>query len=659
MARFKSYSELDSPHATDGDMAFVRMISRLNPEQLQQGDLAYSQNGRMDNDRTWVPRKGVDVFASAIPLEDILTLPFNLDDAGTPPELNDTAVNGVYGACQFVDPATGIRHILILTNSKAIAIEIDFGVGPFYYYAPDGVTRYLEPSGGFYIVANTFDVSYPGGVTLGGDVDAIQALDKVLVFRDGQTAWEWDGIVAGANAFAEVSTTPTAVTVDSGTDNAVVVDGVVTVTNGAGHGRSTGDVVTVYFADDSGLVEGDKYEIVLGDSGGLNPTTKYSFNAEIADGTYSLTLGGKQPLGGGYIAMPDPAWGVYHENRLIVPYARSLDSGGTTDDELIFSDIFDIETFDPIRHQFRMGAGSADSLVGVSPLLNDRLLVLNRNSVHVISGVSGSLNDATRTEITREVGCVARKTIAEVGGTIMWLSDQGVYSVTYGQELNLIANSIPVSEPIENLIRQINWEYAENAVAAYADNRYFLAVPYGSSTVNNTVFVYNFLNQGWESVDTYPDGFNIKDMLVVPYNGKNTVFFLNEDGAVHQTEFNVGVDYYQNDASSTQTKNIDGQGLGRSFNFGTHDIKRFNRASCLVDGSNNTGTLQLQAVLTDPNRTTEIENRNIFAGQDYTLKNRIGKRGYALQMKWATNTAKIRGYTVEAIVSNRSNADRS
>jgi hypothetical protein len=58
-------------------------------------------------------------------------------------------------------------------------------------------------------------------------VNAIQALDKVLVFRDGQTAWEWDGIVAGANAFAEVSTTPTAVTVDSGTDNAVVADGVV------------------------------------------------------------------------------------------------------------------------------------------------------------------------------------------------------------------------------------------------------------------------------------------------------------------------------------------------------------------------------------------------------------------------------------------------
>jgi hypothetical protein len=68
----------------------------------------------------------------------------------------------VYGACQFVDPTTGIRHILVLTNSKAIAIEIDFGVGPFYYYAPDGVTRYLEPSGGFYIVSNTFDVSYPG-----------------------------------------------------------------------------------------------------------------------------------------------------------------------------------------------------------------------------------------------------------------------------------------------------------------------------------------------------------------------------------------------------------------------------------------------------------------------------------------------------------------
>jgi hypothetical protein len=306
-----------------------------------------------------------------------------------------------------------------------------------------------------------------------------------------------------------------------------------------------------------------------------------------------------------------------------------------------------------------MGAGSADSLVGVSPLLNDRLLVLNRNSVHVISGVSGSLNDATRTEVTREVGCVARKTITEVGGTTMWLSDQGVYSVTYGEELALIANSIPVSEPIENLIRQINWNYAENAVAAYADNRYFLAVPFGSSTVNNTVFVYNFLNQGWESVDTYPDGFNIKDILVVPYNGKNTVFFVNETGAVHETDKQAGADRYQNDATATETQNIDGQGLGRSFNFGTHDIKRFNRASCLTEGDVGTGTLKLYAVLTDPDSEKIIENRTISARDDYTLKSRIGRRGYALQMKWETNTAKMRGYTVEAIVSNRSNADRS
>jgi hypothetical protein len=90
MARFKSYSNLDSPHATDGDMAFVRMVSRLNPEQLQQGDLAYSQNGRMDNDRTWVPRKGVDVFAEAIPrlmpctgLVSLLTQPLASDTSSS------------------------------------------------------------------------------------------------------------------------------------------------------------------------------------------------------------------------------------------------------------------------------------------------------------------------------------------------------------------------------------------------------------------------------------------------------------------------------------------------------------------------------------------------------------------------------------------------
>jgi hypothetical protein len=306
-----------------------------------------------------------------------------------------------------------------------------------------------------------------------------------------------------------------------------------------------------------------------------------------------------------------------------------------------------------------MGGGKGDPVIGVSPLLDDRLLVFCRRSVHVIGGVSGSLQDATRTEITREIGCVARNTIQEIGGTVVWLSDQGVYTVSYGQELNLMANSIPLSEPIENQIRQINWAQASNAVAAYNDNRYYLAVPYNGSSDNNVVFVYNFLNQGWESVDTYPEGFNITNIIVTPYEGKNTVFLVNEDGAVHRADVQGGADRYQNDASETLTQTIDGQVLTKLHTFGTTDNKRFNRASVLAEGDVGTGTLKVSALTRDPEAEKVIDEQLISAREDYNLKGRIAKRGYGAQLKMETSSAKIRGYTVDAIVNNMSNSDKS
>jgi hypothetical protein len=713
MARFRTYGALDDPHATDGDTSFVRMVTRVNPEQLQSGDLAYSQNGRMDNDRTWQPRKGLSVWSK--PLDLSASVP-QLDDNGTPLQLpfdlNDAGVNAVYGSTEFVDPVNGNRYVIIATNAKLLAIEAD----------DNNATAYT--------------VKYPNSGTLSEDVEIVQALDSLLLFRGGLNAWKFrKGLAVGSSwllsasrtsnvvtiqtneahglttgdivqvagisyigdnpngdfevtvtsdttftysntgvddffpitttiesvypVMEAVSTVASATTTDTGTDNAEVADGVVTVTTAFAHGRSSGDLLTIYYAGDSGLIDGDRYEIVLGDIDGNDETTKYHFNAEIDDGTYTIALGGKAPLGGGYIAMPDPAWGIYHENRLIVPYARALDSG-TTDDEIVFSDIFDYETFDPIRNQFRMGGGSGDKLVGLSPLLDDRLLVFCRRSIHLITGVSGSLSDSSRTELTREVGCIARKSIVEVGGQVLWLSDQGIYSVAYGGELNLIANAMPLSEPIENQVRQINWAYASNAVGSYVDNRYFLAVPMGSSTVNNTVLVYNFLNQGWESIDTFPDGFNITNMLILPVDGKNTLFLVNSSGAVHLTEQNLGSDSYQNDAGGgTQQTEIYAYAKTRRYTFGTFDIKRFSRASTITTGIYGEGLLDVYILTTDPNSTRKIESANIGDEEDYNLRSRIGMRGYGAQLQFETSTAKIRGCTLDAIISSRANTDRS
>jgi len=402
MPRYRSYGNLDNPHATDGDVAFVRWVSRINPEQLQAGEVNYSQNGRMDNDRTWQPRNGLSVFSPALNIESTLNFPFAYDDS-SPPTYDDGVINGVYGAGYFVDPVTGAGYIMIVTNNKVILINIGDPTTGGYYLRPDGSSLYVRPGGGFYTFDSRSEVTYPGGITIDSPVEIIQALDKVFVFRDGQNALIWDGDLSGSLVFAEASDTATTVSVDDGASNTVVTDGLVEVTKAA-HGRSTGDIVKIYDAGASNLTVGDKYEITVVD------VDTYTFKAEIADGTFTVTLGGKQPLSGGYIAMPDPAWGVFHEGRLIVPYQRNLETG-VSRDEIVFSDIFDTDTYDPILNQFRFASGSADYVVGVSPLLDNRLIVFNRRSIHLLDGVRGSLDDAQQTEITREIGCIARKRV--------------------------------------------------------------------------------------------------------------------------------------------------------------------------------------------------------------------------------------------------------
>ena len=57
---------MDSQQVDDGDTAFQRINSRLRPDQLKPGEVAVSQNGRMDVDGAWQVRKGISVFGTPI-----------------------------------------------------------------------------------------------------------------------------------------------------------------------------------------------------------------------------------------------------------------------------------------------------------------------------------------------------------------------------------------------------------------------------------------------------------------------------------------------------------------------------------------------------------------------------------------------------------------
>jgi hypothetical protein len=169
MSRFREYTELDDQHLTDGDRGFFRMVTRQRGERLQAGEVAMSQNGRMETDGNWQVRDGVAVVSPNIEFDgNPLILPFTLDDGGTPPVLDDLGVAAVYGSAVFSDPVTDVEYVVVLINSFALLVNIT--------------------------TKETVRLPYPVGVTLNAGVDGLQVFDKFRVFRGpNAVSIEWDG----------------------------------------------------------------------------------------------------------------------------------------------------------------------------------------------------------------------------------------------------------------------------------------------------------------------------------------------------------------------------------------------------------------------------------------------------------------------------------
>lgn len=695
MPRYASFGRLDSQLVDDADTAFVRVNQRLRPDQLKPGEVAVSQNGRMDLDGSWQTRKGYrNVFATITSGAGAPVLPINL-----PFNLNDGAVNAIYGTGLYSDPVSqSTEYVVLATNSSAKLVNTST------------------------LAATT--INYPTGYTVDSSCTVLQAFENLFIFRDGQVAFEWHGFIppivsalrqgneahitvashhhvqkddiivvsgitgyTGTNpngTFTVKNVTATEIhynntgsnesgwgvasatinnafeLVNRGTytqplvydtaGNTSISNGIVTVTE-AGHLIEAGDLVMVSNKGDTDLnplTEYRVYEVTA---------TTFLFKADAKDiAGATIAVGKRQSIGLGYTHMPAPPWAIYHQRRLWMPFnytmtgpsASPIITSRNTKDELIASDILDEQTYDQIQNQFKIASGGADYVVGLQPFAEDALVVFARNSIHLIRGVGADLGNSSVQEITREVGAVARKSITQVGNQIFFLSDNGVYAVDFDQLYNLRGATTPLSEPINPLMARINKSYAANAVAVYHDNRYYLAVPLDSSTVNNAILVYNFLNQGWESVDLISsDKWNIIGFVRSGAGTTNRLHVISKEGGIHMIDeaASSGQNDYQDYlclgiGTAAAYQNINSILTTRQYTYSTMDRKRFNTYELHVESATNVqsdASLSLEIENPDSivnlSTISDIYGSSVPSAEDLSLRGRLGnKRGYGAQL---------------------------
>ena len=431
-----------------------------------------------------------------------------------------------------------------------------------------------------------------------------------------------------------------------------ILDGKATATFSSAldmNGTKIGARIEIENPGTSPLITGEDYVIAERTE---NPATlSFYVQHEDASNEQGVIFQQHSSVGLGFTHMPAPEYAIYHQRRMVMPFKYSVNDAVNTFtyrkilDEVIISDILDSNTYDQLYAQYRFNAGASDYNVGLHSFSDDNLLVFNRNSVHLVSGAG---QDAKVQLITNEVGCVARKSIVQVGNNVLFLSDNGVYGANFQDLYNLRGNEIPLSSSINPVIQRINRSVWDKSVAVYFDNRYYLAVALDNSPVNNAILIYNFINKQWESIDTTEDiNWNILDLIVAGKKTNRAVYAINTLGGLHKIDaradaFDVlSTEITTQENSAGVIHRIPASVTTRQFTFGSIDRKRWNSFDLHLQSSiDNESNLDISAELENIDATVNLgtlkglnSGSNLAPNEDVSVRGRIGnRRAYGMQI---------------------------
>ncbi len=720
MARYESYGAQDTVYQDGIDTNFNAVNNRVRPDALNQGVLQESDNFRFDVGGIAQVRKSIEVKSAPLTLDATraFTLPFRCyaNVTSTNVQISSTTLTFTFSSHSFVNDTlvfindvpgvTGFdagNYIVTVSGGSTTQFSITVAgiggspssttvvcgapalsaafltevYGSCVYSDPSGVDpeEYIILAGNANAVAvkisdnSTTSISYPSGILLSSSVNMIQAFNKIIIFRNGSTALEWNGTLTGSPAFTKVPNGSfTQPTLKSTTNGCTIVSSKVTVTlanSSTDSPLAVGDKITIVDKGGTALTVGKEFEIAEASD------TDFSFFAnddEVPNvSNVAIELTKRVSAGEGFIHMPAADFGIVHSERLVVPFL--FDSAAVPSrrednpvDEVIFSEPFIDEQYDPVKGRGRLFPGRADSIVGLFSFTDDALIIFNRNSIFKYQPTV-DLASMKKTLITDEVGLVAKDSVVQVGNNILFLSDNGVYGASFQDLYNLRGNDAPLSQPIQKTINRINKDHQHKSVATYFNNRYFLAVPLDDSTRLNALIIYNFLTKSWESVDTVGStdisnnavNFDFNNLLVAGDGSNRGVYTINRLGGVHRLVANES-QYDQvitQIDGSTQSVKIPAKLRTRQFNFQNTERKKWNSFELQLESSQGESsnfdiTFNLdnpvEAIsggkMSDYLATDSYESdfnynpSNLPAGESVSIRGRIGnRRAYGLDIE--------------------------
>ena len=653
---------LESPIQRDGDMGFAGYASRINPVTLPAGMLQLSENMRLDRGVA-VTRKGAKRMADSISIASSpLTVPFVLTP-NPAPVVQASYSGGVFAACVFRSPdqIQSAEIVVLAGGDRAYTVLLDdnqsfAGVWSGGFLVDETDDPIVDENGNTIVISVLAqELTYPTSpdelVEPTDTVSMVQAFNRLYLLREADASrpgWTLKNVTTGGITVAGTVATVNLTAHDYPVGARVRIEG---GTPAAFNGHEY----------DITAIATDTFEITVPNGTATDATTAGRTVRRVKaplywDGigtAFIRSPGGVPAVGPTYNTLRSVGFATYVNNRLVIPDGRN---------QVAISDVLDANTYDPFWASFRAGSGSNDFVVAVHPWVEGAFLVFCRKSIWIAtvnqfastdgSGFSIDTPVTNLQLLTDEVGCAARRSIQTAGAFVYFLSDAGVYRLDSQLDLKLRGDTKPLSDPIADQLGNLNASLLKDSVGLWYSNRYYLAVPLAGSDNNNGVFLYNALNDAWETRDVY--GFGVDDFLVATRADARRLFVSNQAGKLMLLD-EIEAGDQSPDAQADVITPVPGRIVTRRYGMGTMSSKRFTRV--LADAVlPDTGAIRVTANLRNPD-TNEVlvpglENTT-GAGNDYSLKLPIRRKAHYAEITIETLAARpeIRNVSVEAALA--------
>lgn len=191
-------------------------------------------------------------------------------------------------------------------------------------------------------------------------------------------------------------------------------------------------------------------------------------------------------------------------------------------DYVWFSDSLDPQTFDRSTNVFKVRSGSGGKVTWLKMFKDFELIVYKDDSIFVLD-LNGTdpLTHWQLKPLSVAVGCPAGRTVADIGNDHIFLANDGVrlLSRTTFDKLRVGV----ISEPIQDIIDDINQDAVQNSVGFFENGLYILGVPTGTSTTPNRFMIWDSIaaqrnndpNSAWTTIPN--DTWNISCMTSYGY----------------------------------------------------------------------------------------------------------------------------------------------